>query len=135
MSNNDTNTLMTTRNKAVADGSAYIDFNVVSQIADDLSIEMLPEMVDLFITESTKRLEQIEQLLENRDFVELGNQSHALKGSAATFGAIKLTPLAESLEQSCKQGKVEDAEILTKQVIDVGKKTLDAYLDRFSRND
>ncbi len=112
--------------------SAYIDSKVISQMSDDLTAEMLPEMLELFVIENAKILDQIDQLLARNDIVELKNQSHALKGSAATFGAALLTPLAEKLEHSCKQGNTEDAETYAKQVIEVGRKTLDVYNNRFN---
>ena len=112
--------------------SAYIDSKVISQMSDDLTAEMLPEMLELFVIENAKILDQIDQLLARKDIVELKNQSHALKGSAATFGAALLTPLAEKLEHSCKQGNTEDAETYAKQVIEVGRKTLDVYNNRFN---
>ena len=116
----------------IDDDSAYIDSKVLSQMSDDLSAEMLPEMLELFVIENAKILDQIDQLLARKDIVELKNQSHALKGSAATFGAALLTPLAEKLEHSCKQGNTEDAEAFAKQVIEVGRKTLDIYNNRFN---
>ncbi|MEE9425215.1 MAG: Hpt domain-containing protein [Methylococcales bacterium] len=112
--------------------SAYIDSKVISQMSDDVSAEMLPEMLELFVIENAKILNQIDQLLASRNIVELKNQSHALKGSAATFGAALLTPLAEKLEHSCQQGNTEDAEAFAKQVIEVGRKTLDIYNNRFN---
>ena len=112
--------------------SVYIDSKVISQMSDDISVEMLPEMLELFVIENAKILDQIDQLLACKDIVELGNQSHALKGSAAIFGAALLTPLAEKLEHSCKQGNIENAEVFAKQVIEVGRKTLDIYHNRFN---
>ena len=112
--------------------SAYIDSKVISQMSDDVSAEMLPEMFELFVIENTKILDQIDQLSASKYIVELENQAHALKGSAATFGAALLTPLAEKLEHSCKQGNTKDAEANAKQVIEVGRKTLDVYNNRFN---
>ncbi len=132
-SSGNTKTIETVDKNQLPDDSKYIDYEVLSGMLEDLPAEKHIEIINLFVSESAKRLEKINQLLASKDIVELGNQSHALKGSAATFGATLLTPWTENLEQCCKQGKAEETEELAKQVIDVGRKTLEAYQNNCNR--
>ena len=120
-----------TTNNQPTNGTDYIDLSVLSKMSDDLPTDMLQNLINLFVAESAKRLEQIERLLSTKDIEELGNQAHALKGSAATFGATMLTPLAENLEYCCKKGDSQDIQPLAKQVIEVCNQTLDAYRSRY----
>jgi PAS domain S-box-containing protein len=131
-SSGNTKTIETVDKNQLADDSKYIDSEVLSGMLEDLPAEKYIEVINLFVSESAKRLEKINQLLTSKDIVELGNQTHALKGSAATFGATLLTPLAENLELCCKQGKAEETEELVKQVIEVGRRTLEAYQNNFT---
>lgn len=106
----------------------YIDMETLNQISDDLSSEILTEMLGLFIDESYKRLDQIQELLARHDYNEIGNQAHAIKGSSSTFGAKLLSPLAGNLESACKnKTTINEIESLTVQLLDIGKLTLKAY--------
>lgn len=109
------------------DYTKFIDSEVLNQMSNDLSIDILDEMLELFISESLKRLDNVQELLELHDFKEIGNQAHALKGSSATFGAKLLAPVAEKLELACKDNRNSEAESLTIDLIDIGKQTIDAY--------
>ena len=110
------------------DYTEYIDMETLNQVSDDLSSEILTEMLGLFINESYKRLDQIQELLATHDYKEIGNQAHAIKGSSSTFGAKLLSPLAEDLELACKNNhSINEIENLTVQLLDVGKQTLKAY--------
>jgi HPt (histidine-containing phosphotransfer) domain-containing protein len=113
------------------DESPLIDFCTLSQLQNDLPDGMLPGMVDVFIYESNKRIEIISDLLSAGDIPEIAKQAHALKGSAATFGASLLTMAAVELDIHCKQGNNAEVNMLAKQVIRVGQQTISAFRNYF----
>ncbi len=117
------------------DSALYIDAQVLSQMSNDLPPELLPEMIELFLEESTKRMQHIDQLIISKDMTEMGNQAHALKGSAATFGAVLLVPVAQQLELACKQGDIENAYALADQVLKIGNNTIQAYKNQFKKSE
>lgn len=113
---------------------AILDHAALNQMAEDTSAEMLPELIDTFITHARGRFLKIIAAAEKMDLVQLESEAHALKGSAVTFGAVRLHQLAGDLELASKNG---DEDFITKNAARIsieGKMAADA-LNAFLRNE
>jgi HPt (histidine-containing phosphotransfer) domain-containing protein len=63
---------------------------------------MLPELVSLFIDDSTARLQKLSSACFRQDFTVVRAQAHSLKGSALQMGAARLASLCAALESADK---------------------------------
>ena len=61
---------------------------------------MLPELVSLFIDDSTVRLRALTSACFRQDFTVVRAQAHSLKGSALQMGAASLASLCAALESA-----------------------------------
>lgn len=106
----------------------------LNQMAEDTSVEMLPDLIDTFITHARGRFLKIIAAAEKMDLVQLESEAHALKGSAVTFGAVRLHQLAGDLELASKNG---DEDFIAKNATRIsieGEMAADA-LNAFLRNE
>ena len=61
---------------------------------------MLPELVSLFIDDSTARLQKLSSACFRQDFTVVRAQAHSLKGSALQMGAAGLASFCAALESA-----------------------------------
>ncbi|MBL4892673.1 MAG: Hpt domain-containing protein [Rhizobiaceae bacterium] len=111
-----------------------LDHAALNQMTEDTSAEMLPDLIDTFITHARGRFAKIVLAAEKMDLAQLESEAHALKGSAVTFGAVRLHQLASDLEHASKNG---DEEFITKNAGRIsleGEKAADA-LNEFLGNE
>ena len=62
------------------------------------------------LSEVSRRLANLEQAKRSADLSAVSDEAHALKGSASTFGAIRLSKIAQTIEFACKAGDKDVAE-------------------------
>lgn len=77
----------------------YVSVEVLSQLIEDTSLIAVNRMMDVFISETNKRISSMDRLIQSEDWVELGKEAHSLKSSAASYGALQLSQLAEKIER------------------------------------
>ncbi len=104
--------------------SYLIDNHILEELAQDVTVEMMPEMINLFITETDKRLKRVVLAGQRKDLVQIALESHAIKSSAATFGAVHLATKISQLETECLQGNMNNCLALVIQVEEISKKTM-----------
>jgi CheY-like chemotaxis protein len=84
-----------------------LDEHVIAALAADLSDELMPTVVSAFIEEAAQRLNAIARAAAAGDATLAADEGHALKGSAATFGASALRATAFVIEQAGRNGSIE----------------------------
>jgi len=65
----------------------------------------VPKLVQVFIRELRERAGRIGVGIAVEDLNALGREAHALKSSAATYGALALAHWARALDAACKAGE------------------------------
>ncbi len=102
-----------TEEESIASGSSEYDMeSMLGRFANNK--ELFCNSVELFVTDSPKRMEVIEVSLKNEKRQEIAEQAHKLKGSSGYFDS-KLHSLFQELEGLGKEGRFEEATgILTK---------------------
>jgi len=130
------NRLATTRSSnSSIEYENLIDNTLLQELANDVSEEMMPEMIDLFISETDKRLKRIKSAAHRQDLKLIALESHALKSTAATFGAIYLSTVFTQLEVQSRQGNIKNSLTLAKQVDQISKETMSVlHASRFMTN-
>jgi two-component system, sensor histidine kinase and response regulator len=67
--------------------------------------ELFHELVQVFLEESTRQIEQIHTGIANGDAKLVERSAHSIKGSASTFAAKPSTEAARHLEVLGREGK------------------------------
>ncbi len=67
----------------------------------------MPAVVSTFIEEAAQRLDAIARAAAIGDAALAGEEGHALKGSAATFGARALRETAFAIEEAGRTGSID----------------------------
>ncbi len=86
-----------------------IDEIALAQLRADIGPEALNYSIDKFIEETTSRLQRTKQAYSEQDIKKLQLESHAIKSSALTFGAMQLHEKALAIEMACHQQVLSQA--------------------------
>lgn len=87
---------------------ALLDEQLLDQLEQDLSAELMPRMLAAFLSESAQRAAAIQWAVERGDPRAAGAEAHALKGAAASFGALSLRDIADAIEAAGSGGRLAD---------------------------
>ena len=94
-----------------ADGSVRdvppVDETVIEQLAsitDGQGFSVLGELLSAFLAAVPGRLEALDRAASGGDLVAVGDQAHALTGSAASFGARGMADLCRQLRVTAQDG-------------------------------
>jgi DNA-binding response OmpR family regulator len=99
-----------------------IEKSVVEQLVDDTGRSVFCHIVDLFINETSQRLERIDNALGQGDRLTIKNEAHAIKSSAATLGALTLSHIAQSLEHDSSKEKLFELEPIVNSLLQIASK-------------
>ena len=80
----------------------------LSRVGGD--IELLKEVVELFLDDYPSAFEKIKDAVASRDAPALEHHAHSLKGSVSTFGATRAFEAAFALEKQGRSGDMTDAQ-------------------------
>ena len=75
----------------------------------DGDFELLKELITIFLTDSEKLLNTIEEAINNGDPEKVGKGSHTIKGAVSNFSARSAFDAAYKLEQIGKSGDLSSA--------------------------
>lgn len=95
---------------------AVISRRALSQLADDVGVDLLPEILETFLFEARRRVALLKEATEARDTRAAGEAAHALKGSAGTFGAMALRQAAYRMERAGRDNDLERLVVLMPEV-------------------
>ncbi len=87
----------------------YVNESVLWQLARDTTMEMVPELIVLYIDDARKLLKQIQQSAMENDAKSLMNGTHSLGSCAAQYGNTRLQVAATRIERLCQQGDIKQA--------------------------
>ena len=74
--------------------------------------EMFDEILAIFVRESGERLARMRAAVDNADFAQVEQISHALRGSCSALGADKLARLCAELEKTAGESSAIKAKAL-----------------------
>ena len=78
--------------------SATIDLATFKGLQDAAGAQFVADLVDTFLEEAPRMLEDLEDSLAARDAERFRRAAHSLKSNSQTFGALKLAAQAKDLE-------------------------------------
>ncbi|HPB31715.1 MAG TPA: Hpt domain-containing protein [Candidatus Sumerlaeota bacterium] len=83
-----------------------VDMRRLAEITDgDITFER--EMLDLFLSEFTKRIDRIAGSISEGNSEIIRREAHTLAGSSANMGADYLGDLARDIEHAAREGALE----------------------------
>lgn len=89
---------------------------------------LIDELIDLFVADLPERLSAITQAIDCSDGPALALQAHALRGSAANFGARRLDELCGRLEEIGASGANIEAPAILCELMRESAQVRDALL-------
>lgn len=105
-----------------------IDFHeVLDRIGGDSSF--LKELLSIYFREYEKKKPLLDPAVADRDFTQLAELGHSLKGSSANLSLVRLRNAAYLLETAGKEKKIQAAEDAVR-CFDLEIETLKAFLVR-----
>jgi len=118
-----------------APAPALLDDAVLAELEGEVTPELFPAMVDAFVAEVQRRLPIIERAAGERDMRSVGEEAHALKGVAGTFGATALQACALGLEKAAREDRADLVVDRVPALMTLVGDTLDAMTNRFGIGD
>ena len=89
-----------------------VDETIIEQLAsitDGQGYSVLGELLNAFLSAVPGRLESLDREVTAGDLVAVGQQAHALTGSAASFGARRMADLCRELRLVADEGDHDGA--------------------------
>ena len=74
-------------------------------IADSLGFDLedVTMLIDMFLENANQSLEDLNKAIETKNFLEIKNASHAIKGSSANLMLDNITSISSQIEESAKK--------------------------------
>ncbi len=106
---------------AITGGESTVSLARIDRLRNSMpgKDSLLDELIDLFVSDLPKRLNAIAQAIERADAsskMNLALQAHALRGSAANFGASHLDELCGKLEEIGVDGTLAEAPAMLEEL-------------------
>jgi signal transduction histidine kinase/CheY-like chemotaxis protein/HPt (histidine-containing phosphotransfer) domain-containing protein len=93
----------------VPDGPPDLDLAAFEAMARGLPSDVVAMLVETCVSELRTRLRQIGQAAAVRNVNALGQEAHAIAGSAANYGLAQLAARAKTVERAARAGKQQEA--------------------------
>ncbi len=78
--------------------------------------ELLCELMSIFLTRNKPLMDDIDEAIKNGDPSALCDAAHAYKGAVNHFSAVKVSSLAQTIEDMGRKGEISEAESLVGQL-------------------
>ncbi len=95
----------------------HIDLVALQDLKDIMESEF-ETLIDTFINDSNKKIEELSLNYLNQNSEELRKSAHSLKGSSSNVCAIKLSELAKQIEHRARQQELAGIDALI-QALDI----------------
>jgi len=112
------------------DATSYVDENILQQLVMDTSAEIVPELIEIYLNDTNKRIKNIVKAIDESNIETLKFEVHTVGSSAAAHGNYKLHLLARKIEQLCRDKKSAQALAEACSLIDVAKISLQQLAER-----
>ncbi|WP_170292051.1 Hpt domain-containing protein [Heliobacterium mobile] len=70
------------------------------------AVNLLEQLISIYLRETPKKLDAIQEAIEQEDAKALRSSAHSLKSSSAMLGAVTVTELSWKLESLGQSGEV-----------------------------
>jgi CheY-like chemotaxis protein len=112
---------------AVTDMS-IIDLTALGNLKEDVGAELLPEIIDTYLSELSDSVKTIAAAAERGDCERVAAEAHSLKSSSAYFGAMAMAELARQLERAAQEQDLENFKLGALNLPGIFQQTRDGLL-------
>mgnify|MGYP001596507203 CR=1 FL=1 len=86
---------------SILDAEAIKNLRALGDEMEDDSF--LKEVVEIYLTDTPKRLSEIHECLASSDSPTINRAAHSIKGSSSNLGAVKVITVAKRIEEKSKE--------------------------------
>jgi len=122
------NTSYAINNEAPGTEPSIIDTTILGTLVKNVGAEMLPQIIDTYLSELGDREKAIMTAVKNGDCESLAAEAHPLKGSSAYFGAVALVELASHLERAGREQDLGNIKLRIQDLPGICQQTRDSLL-------
>jgi len=118
--------------------ASSIDTKILVQLGEETDPSMIPSFVNIFTTNAKQRFIDIVDAANANDLKRIEHEAHALKSSAATFGAMQLNEIASGLEIAARTNDMDFINANVKRITEEGAtvvQELENFLASYSTHD
>ncbi len=90
------------------EGDVRIDTLPLAELRSQLGDEAVRAIVRTFIDEASARVKRLDRAAALHDLELVSREAHTLKSSAAALGAVSMEASCEQLEDSCRNGDLDE---------------------------
>ena len=108
--------------------AALLDRDTLQSLAVQTDEQTMRDTVDIFFTDTARRMEKLAQALVGEDFQTLGFEAHSIKSAAMTIGALRLAQGCKNLEAACGRRDRETALRVTKSLKGIFEESRAAFI-------
>ncbi len=112
-------------NETSAEVIDCLNHKVLDELISDIGVDVVPEMLRIYIEETRQRDELIQAAVVSRDYETLRSESHALKSSSGSVGLVTLQKQALVIEAACRQENFDEAIVAAYSIPRLVKSCLD----------
>ena len=132
LANTDTNTVTESPsndhnksdNNNTEQSSIILDVKVLNQLIQDTSATSVGVILGIYFKELDERIPQMELLLAQEMWSNLGDEAHILKSSSASFGAIELSAKAKIIELNVRNNQFDHVRKAMQGIDLIAQKTI-----------
>ncbi|GLR02797.1 phosphorelay protein LuxU [Vibrio hyugaensis] len=99
----------------------------IDELAAEIGLDNVPILLDIFLGEMDVYITNLSQYQGSEQLIYLKEISHALKSSAASFGADRLCDLAVAIDKKAKSGELVEGGGDITSMLDLLHITRDEY--------
>lgn len=103
-----------------------LDHQVLDLLGADIGMDVLRQIMVIFVEDLVTRSQQVSYALLSNDHRGIRHQAHALKSSAATYGATQLTVLCSNIDNAHHNEQLERLCELAQALEEVARQTTQA---------
>ncbi|WP_261902578.1 Hpt domain-containing protein [Vibrio fortis] len=112
------------------ESQALVDESVLQQMIVDTSAEVIPILIDHYVTESKTRIDAIKKAAESQDGEALEFEVHTLGSTSLALGNRALSTLARDIERQCLEKQTEIAFTRVDELLTLADDSIQALIDR-----
>ncbi|MBX7172152.1 MAG: PAS domain S-box protein [Pyrinomonadaceae bacterium] len=99
----------------VTDSIDFTILNALKELSGD-SDQLIIELIQMFIEDVPEHLNNLKQSYSAKEFEKLKGSAHALKGSCASLGAVKMASFCAAIEDSIQFDSTSEIDDLIKRI-------------------
>ncbi|AIW14704.1 Hpt domain-containing protein [Vibrio europaeus] len=110
-----------------------LDQSKIDRLASEIGAENVPVLLEIFLNELQMYIDKLSQIEGQEQEQYLKEISHALKSSAASFGAEALRAYSAEVDSSAKSGTSLESESNKQQMLSLLSETQQRYQQLFNQ--